>query len=51
MNRLQLIYKEKDSECFEILKSTLIKDVDIKNIGLTKTHCFETCQNQFLTSF
>jgi hypothetical protein len=52
MNQLQIIHKEKNEECFEILKSTIVEDHQLKKYLIDKNTLLlnlpEKIVNEFL---
>ena len=52
MKRIDLIHKEKNEECFEILQSTIIEDKELKKFRIDKDTLFhelpEPIVNEFL---
>ncbi len=52
MKRVELIHKEPDEECFEILKSTIIEDKELKKYRIDKDTLLhelpENIVNEFL---
>lgn len=51
MKKLQLIHKEKDKECLEILKSTIIEDKELIKYRIDKDTLLQNLPEQIVNEF
>ena len=51
MKRIQLIHREKDSDCFEILKSTIVEDKQIKDWTIDKDTLIQNLPESIVNEF
>lgn len=51
MKKLQLIHKEQNEECFEILKSTIIEDKELKKYTIDKDTLLQNLPEKVVNEF
>lgn len=51
MTKLQLIHKEQDEECFEILKSTIVEDKELKKYTIDKDTLLQSLPEKVVNEF
>lgn len=51
MTKLQLIHKEPNEECFEILKSTIIEDKELKKYRIDKNTLLQNLPEKIVNEF
>ena len=51
MKRIKLIHQEKNEECFEILKSTIIEDVELKKYRIDKDTLLQNLPENVVNEF
>jgi len=51
MKKIQLIHKEKDEQCFEILKSCIVEDKKLKEYRIDKDTLLENLPERIVNEF
>lgn len=51
MKRIDLIHKEKNEKCFEILKSTIVKDKDLEKYRIDKNTLLHELPEKVVNEF